>query len=265
MSDINIKVSIISSGAINSIKALEKETQSLEKGFGNLNIAIKNGSGFLANFAANLASSAVIGGFNAITRAATNLFDTLVTDGVKAAREQEDAINSLNVALKASGQFSEETSKSIQDFASELQKTSKFADETILQNAALIQSLGQLDEKGLKRATQAAADLSAALKIDLASAATLVGKAAVGEVGSFSRYGVAIQKGTTDAETFTNALTELESKFGGAARGEINTFSGALALANNAFGEILGTIGNVFIKNEFLMSIVKSLNTVFVD
>src|SRR5690606_38025001 len=127
---------------------------------------------FLGNIASNVATAA----FNAITNAASGLFRTFITDGVKAAQVQQDSINALNTALKATGQFTEGTSKEFQAFASELQNSSKFGDEVILQNAALIQSLGGLEKEGLKGATQAAIDMAAALGIDLKAAATLVGK-----------------------------------------------------------------------------------------
>lgn len=176
---------------------------------------------------------------------------------IRAAQVQEDAINSLNVALLASKNAGIDASAGIQTFASELQKSSRFGDEVILQNAALIQSLGDLDEKGLKRATQAAADLASRLRIDLTSAATLVGKAAAGEVGSFSRYGLVIKKGADNAETFANALGQIESKFGGGAAGDIATYSGAAEQLSNAFGDVLEVIGGLVTNNPKFVKAIK--------
>ena len=76
---------------------------------------------------------------------------------IAAAQQQEDAVNELNTALIATGKFSKETSQELQNFASELQRNSTIGDETTLSTAALIQSLGDLEKDGLKRATQAAA------------------------------------------------------------------------------------------------------------
>ncbi len=78
-----------------------------------------------------------------------------------------DAINELNTALKASGEFSKAASLELQEYASSLQAITKFGDEAILQTQALIQSLGQLDKEALKKATAATLDMAAALGIDL--------------------------------------------------------------------------------------------------
>jgi len=118
---------------------------------------------------------------------------------IAAASQQQDAINDLNSALRITGKFTEQASQDFQEYASSLQEVSKFGDEVILTNAALIQSLGNLEQDALKGATQAALDMAAALGIDLTAAAALVGKAAAGEVGSFSRYGVSIKKGANNA------------------------------------------------------------------
>lgn len=196
------------------------------------------------------------------TAAATALGAAIATGigikGVRAAQVQEDAINSLNTALLLSTNASLSASQSIQNFASELQRSTRFGDEVILQNAALIQSLGNLSEDGLIRATKAAADLSSALKIDLATASTLVGKAAAGEIGSFSRYGLIIEKGATQAQTFANALDAINGKFGGAAIRDVNTYSGSVQQLENSFGDLFEEIGFLITRNPAFIQTLKS-------
>ena len=179
---------------------------------------------------------------------------------VQLAGVQQDAVNELNSSLKRSGKFTVQASKDFQDFASQLQQNSTIGDEVILKNAALIQSLGALSTEGLKQATQAAADLAAALGIDLTAAATLVGKAAVGEVGSFSRYGLVIKKGKTAAETFAKALTALQAKFGGAAQAQTKTFTGALEQLNNTFGDLKETVGEIITNSPAIVNLFKFLS-----
>lgn len=189
----------------------------------------------------------------------------LALEGLRGAQAQEDAVNALNSALSLSKNASIQASEGIQVFASELQNATRFGDDVIIQNAALIQSLGDLDEKGLKRATQATLDLATALRIDLNSAATLVGKAAAGEVGSFSRYGLSIEKAKDNTTTFANALTAIESKFGGAAARDVNTYSGAVDQLKNAFGDTLEAIANIIIKSPQLTQIIKSATQFFAN
>ena len=121
----------------------------------------------------------------------------------------------------------------------------------------MIQSLGDLDEKGLKRALSATTDLATALRVDLGTAATLVGKAAAGEVGSFSRYGLSIKKASNNTETFANALDAIEGKFGGAAANDVGTFSGAIDQLSNAFGDVLEEIGQIVTQNPAFTKVIK--------
>jgi hypothetical protein len=177
--------------------------------------------------------------------------------GVDAAIESENAINQFNNALARTGKFTEQASKDFQDFAAQIQKTTTFEDDAVIANAALIQSLGNLSGEGLKQATTAATNLSAALGIDLRTASTLVGKAAAGEVGTFGRYGIAIQEGATASETFANALTKINAQFGGAAAAQVNTFGGSLERSRNAFGDILEEIGNLIIKSPEIAAVLR--------
>jgi hypothetical protein len=180
----------------------------------------------------------------------------LISQSIDLAKRQEDAINGLNVALQITGKFSAQASQQIQDLASEIQQSTRFGDEELLETASLIQQLGNLTVDELGEATKATADLAAALRIDLTSAATLVGKAAGGNVSSFSRYGVAIKTGATNAETFSNTLIALK-KFSGAAAGQTNTFAGVVDQLGNTFGDTLEEVGNFIIKNQALTGALK--------
>ena len=214
-------------------------------------------------FTGVLAAEVALKAVAALASAFTDLFKTLVTDGIKAASHQEDAINQLNTSLFISGKFTREASQGFQDFASQLQTTTKFGDETILSAAALIETLGNLEADALKPATQAAADMAAALGIDLQTAAQLVGKAAAGEVGTLSRYGLQVEKGKDAAETFANALEVLNSKFGGAAASQVNTYSGATAQLGNIIGDVKEEIGFIIINNQTLINVMRAVGEIF--
>lgn len=176
------------------------------------------------------------------------------TAGIEAAQRQEDAINQLNSALQISGKYSIAASRELQEYASSLQSVTRYGDEAILETQALIQSLGNLSKGELKDATKTTLDLAAALKIDLKSAATLVGKAAAGEVGSFSRYGVSIKKASTNSETLKNALKALNKSFGGAAEKDVLTYSGANEQLSNSFGDVLEGVGKFVTENPLVIA-----------
>ena len=203
-------------------------------------------------------------GFNGVRAAALSAVTAITTAFagralIRAAAVQEDAVNSLNSALISTGIFSDKTSQSLQNFASELQNATRFGDEVILQNAALIQSLGRLDEQGLKRATTAATNLATALRIDLSTASQLVGKAAQGQITAFSRYGIAIEKGRDATETFNNTLKAIESRFSGAASRDVLTFSGAWQQLTNVFGDLLEELGMFITKSPEITLLIKAI------
>ena len=250
--------------ADDSIKILV-EFENGQKGFATIKRdAEKSGAEAGNKFSDGFASKLGIGlktqlaAIGAIVGAA--LFSTKTID---AAIESEQAVTQFNRALARTGQFSKEASIGFQDFAASLQASTGIADEAILGVSTQIQNLASLSTTDLKRTTQAALDLSAALGIDLDSAATLVGKAANGQVEAFGRLGIKIREGKTDAETFTNALKTLEDRFGGASAGALNTFSGALLSAKNAFGDILEELGKLTTGSPVLVSVIKEIGKIF--
>lgn len=248
-----------------ALSAIRKVTKSIDKFGDESEKSFKQSSRAFDVFKGTVGAFAAVNIFSGITRGARSLFNTFITEGVKASQVQEDAINSLNIALKASGQFTQEASQDFQAFASALQEQTKFGDEAILTNAALIQSIGQLSQEGLKEATAAAVDLSAALGVDLNTAARLVGRAATGEVSSLTRYGLVVERGATQAESFANALEAINEKFGGAAAGQVKTFSGASTQLSNTFGDLQEVTGDIITQNPAFIGAINALNTVFLQ
>lgn len=188
-------------------------------------------------------------GLEIATHAARELFDVFIVDGVKAALEQENAVNKLNTALALAGEFSSQASEDFKDFAESLQGTTKFSNDAILSTGALIESLGQLSESSLEDATLAAANLSAALGVDLETAARKLGLAAEGNVASFKKFGITVAEGSTNAETFANAVDAVNQKFGGSAESQVKTFSGAIAQITNNFDDLVKVFGQAIIEN----------------
>lgn len=250
-SDVNLSLGINFGAATKALKDFQGQ---FEKSVGSIKPT-------LVNVAAGF--TAINQGISIVSRAVGSI--TSVFGGfIDAAKEQEDASNQLKSALIATGRSVDSILPSMESFASELQRTTRFGDETTLEVASLIQTLGNLDEQGLKKATKAAADFSVALGIDIRTAANLVGRAAAGNVELFSRYGVVVEKGANKAETFNNALKALE-KFSGFAERSVLTFSGAQEQLGNVIGDVGEEIGNLFIKNQRLIGVINELKFIFLD
>lgn len=161
---------------------------------------------------------------------------------LEAQSKQEQAINSLNLALSNQGNLLPGTSKRLQEYASSLQRVTTFGDETILANQALLASFG-MNEQQLKTSTKVALDFAAATGRDVKMAINLLGKAFVGETGELSRYGIIIDKNIPKSERFAEVMRQLEERFGGSAQAQVATFSGQMEQLSNAFGDTQEALG----------------------
>lgn len=226
----------------------------------DLDKALNQGIKKSSELEGTLSTALAVFGGNLITKG----FETLVgglegiistgKEAIDAAAAQEVAVNNLNNALARSGNFTKQASADLLEFASTIQKTTKFEDDAVIANTALLQSLTKLNTEGLKQGVTAAADFATILGIDLETATRLVAKAAEGNVEAFKRYNVEIKKGATDSETFANAITALNSKFGGAAASQLNTYNGSLQALKNSYADLLEPIGDIVVKNPIIIS-----------
>ncbi len=167
--------------------------------------------------------------------------------------EQERVTAQLEARLRSTGRYTPELSKSLRDYASQLQNVTTFGDEAIIGAQALLLSFTQIGGETFPRATKAAADLATAMGMDLESATRTVGRAlndpiqglqALSRMGiTFSESQKAVIKEMVETGNVAKAqemiLGELETRFGGAAEAARNTLGGALAGLKNAFGDLL--------------------------
>jgi hypothetical protein len=244
-------------------KGLQQIGSSGKSSFDGLSVSIGKSLSAFDVFSGSLAAGVAMKGLELLGAAASKAFDVFVVKGVEAAIESENALNSLNVALGLSGQYSAEASSDFQAFAKQIQATTTIEDDAVIKNASLIESLTQLDQQGLKRATSAAIELSQALGKDLASTSEIVAKAANGNFTAIQKLGFQFEKGATNAETFENALSAIENKLGGSAASKLNTYSGALEQTKNIFGDLQEEIGNVIVQNPVVTAAMNGLTSVF--
>lgn len=201
-------------------------------------------------FAAYLSFKSIVGG---------------IEKAIDAALEAEKATLAFNSALSMTGKFTEEASNGFQEFALSLEKTTGIQDEIILSNSALLVSLGKLSGDGLERATKAALDLSRGMQIDVGTAFDMVTKATQGNVMALARYGLEVNKSDSDSVKFAKTLEFIESRFGGMAQGNINTFDGALQKMKNGFGDVIESIGKMIISSPKLTALLGVIGDKFYD
>lgn len=209
-------------GVSDGLKKIGQQTEGLKSGFANFKLVL----------------AGVVTGMTALGVAAWST--------IKSYMEQETAVNKLNIALKNQGQDVQAVSKDLQDYATELQKTTTFSDDAILSSMALMTSFG-LTGNQLKRAEKAALDMSQALGMDLQSASMLIAKSFRGQTEALGRYGIKVDESVPKAMRFDAVMGQLNSRFGGAAQSAVDTTAGRIANMSNRIDDLKEKIGGQLI------------------
>lgn len=196
------------------------------------------------------------GAYVAVT-AAVGAAIAVGVSALKAYAEQEAAVSKLENALRNQGLEVQNTSAALVAYAGELQKTTTFSDDAIIETQALLTTFG-LAGKEMQDATMAALNLATGLGIDLKSATMLLGKAAVGETATLKRYGVTIQEGIPVAQQFAAVLDAVNQRFSGSAQAAAGTMAGRVEVLKNRIGELKESLGAMLLPVfEFLISVTQ--------
>ena len=97
----------------------------------------------------------------------------------------------------------------------------------------------------MRRALEAAQDLSIGIGRDLKVAVELVGKAAAGETATLKRYGIVLDEAALEGDKFEAVLGAIEARFGGQMNAYAETHAGRMERAANAWGDVKESIGSL--------------------
>ena len=248
----------------NEVEAVGKKAQETAGFFGQLGQAIMQGLGLGAGLSV----------FAGITSGIQSLIGELKSTITEASTAQE-AQAKLNAILSATGETSGITAGQINDLANEMQRLTRFEDDTVVSASTVMLTFRTISSTTFPQAMKAAADLAAMWGMDLTSAARMVGRAldAPGEgLGMLTRLGVRFtdqqkemlqQLAATGrgAEAQAQILDILNSKFGGTAQAMVNTYAGRMEQLKNTFGNIKEEIGGAFLP--VLEDLAKALTETF--
>ena len=177
---------------------------------------------------------------------------------VKAFDAQQKAIAQVEAGLKSTGNQVGITSEKLQEMAADLQKTSIFGDEEILQGVtAQLLTFTNITGEQFERTQVAALDLATRLDGDLKSASIMLGKALndpVANLSALSRAGIQFSE---DQKTLINSLVEtgdeagaqtiilneLEKQYGGSAAAAAEAGLGPVQQLKNQFSDLTEQIG----------------------
>lgn len=215
------------------------------------------GTIFKATIAGFVSAEAIIGGVKAAWGALTDF----VSSSVQAYSAQESAVKKMTAALTAQGNATPQVIKQYKDMASQFQQTTVFSDELINEMQALLVQVGDVMPAEMEGALQAATNLASGLGIDLRAATMLVGKAFEGETGTLKRYGIVIDDTKLKAQGITAVLDAVQSRFGGQAQAEAETYAGKLKQIANAWSEVQEIVGEIVVSNPIVEASLRDVMT----
>ena len=160
---------------------------------------------------------------------------------IEAFREQEDAVNQLNQSMINQGTFSADLQRKYLDMAGALQKVTTFGDEQIISAQAILQAhIGNREvTEDLVKATL---NLATAKKMDLSSAAELVGKSISSETNMLARQGIHLDESIAKHDRLAAVIQAVDGKTHGYAEAAAKGLGSTVTL-KNAFGELMEVIG----------------------
>lgn len=183
-------------------------------------------------------------------------------DSVKAFSEQEDALNKLAQALRASSEFSVYALEDFTAFASAMQKGSRFGDELVLSQLAVAKSFGASNEKA-KELVQAAINLTATFGGSLEGNLEKLGKTLSGTTGKLAQFIPELKALSKEQLAAGEAADVINRKFGGAGASELDTYSGSVTALGNAFSDFQEEVGRLLAKNSLTIGAVSLLKSTF--
>ena len=190
---------------------------------------------------------------------------------VKLTKSSIDSYSRQELAIaKLSAAFGKST-KGLEAYASILQDTTMYADETTISAMAMIAAFVK-EEEQIKRLIQAAADLAAMTGMGLSEAANLIAKSVGSSTNALARYGVHIEGIAKSTERTEMAIQSISDLMGGQAKKQAETYEGSVEQLANAWDDALESLGafitylleksGVF---EFFTGVAKGLKIVLDD
>ena len=225
------------------------DSGSLDKGLAG---AQKNSQAAAKNITASMDKAG-----NALTVGLTLPIVAFGIASIKAASDSESALADLNATLKSTGGVAGVTAKDVTDFASSMQRSTKFEDDAIVSGQAMLLTFTKVGKEVFPDASTAMLNMAEKMKMDLPQAAMTLGKALndpVAGVNALRRQGVKLSDQQLDsvkafvavgdiASAQKIILKELEVEFGGLAVAAGATSEGAMADLTHAIGELSEAVG----------------------
>lgn len=254
---LDVQLNLITSGAT---KALDGLKSSFTNTFKGLNLDLGKTASGLTGMTKSLFSVK-----NAAIAAGTSLVTYFASKEIlNKAIAQEEAINSVAIALGRTGEYSRAALADLENFAKALQLQTAYGDEEILKQISLAQAFGATASQA-KVITKASIELAAATGKSLDEATRQVSKTLGGFAGELGEVNPRIKALTESQLKNGEAANILLQQYGGTAIGKIKTFNGALEQNKNVFDGVLENIGMLITKNPVVVEGIRALTQIFAN
>ncbi len=196
---------------------------------------------------------------------ATSAVKDFAVETVKAAANNEAAINKLNNSLSSAGQNSQATLDSFIGLAKSISETSTVSQTAAINLEAFARNFTHTNDQA-KALTKAAVDLSAQLGVGLNEAAAQIGATFSGVVPRGLGRTVFALKTMSEAQLKAGeGVAAIAARFKGAAENEVNTFAGGIQVIKNRIQELQEAIGKFVVRSPALLAAFKVVRDTISD
>jgi len=231
---------------------IRKESKTTEKEVKGLGEQFREEFGKLGKNI-GLATIAILG-----IRTAISFVKQSLTESIGAFIRQENAVNNLNATLNLFNSFSRSASKDIQNFAAEIEKSTKVSDEQALELFNLARAFTRTNDEA-KNLVKAGLDAAEGASISLESAVRNLGKTYSGLIGELGESIPEIRNLTAEQLKAGKAVEVVAQKFDGLAKAQLQTTSGQLARLSNTFGTFLERVGEAITQTPIFKNLISGL------
>lgn len=184
--------------------------------------------------------------FAAAATAAGVYATKLISEGVKAAIEDEAAQTRLAQALKATTNATEAQVAQVEKSIRSMSLATGVADDNLRPAfTRLATATGSITEA--QKSLQLALDISARTGKDVEAVSNALAKAYEGNTGALGRLGVGLSTAEMKTLGLEGTIARLTELMGGAAAAQAGTLEGKIAIMQNRFNEAKETIGTAFL------------------
>jgi hypothetical protein len=171
-------------------------------------------------------------------------FKEFFGEAIDAASKADTTLQKMNLALAVTGRYSQETSEQFQELADKIGATTTTSAQTALGLETLALTYTKTGEQATKL-TKASIDLAAATGVDVNTAMQQLSATLAGHIGRLGQHYTALQQFSAGQLRAGAAIDYFNSRFGGAAASQMQTYGAQMMLLHNNVEEFFISLGRI--------------------